>query len=331
MPRFFYTENNHKQYQPPDNFWRRFLKHRKKKQAQAELDSFIKLRNPYRHTTEKPTKRRLLALPIGLGLIFVGWLAIMIYLPYFRISKTSFAGLKTIKQAKIETFINSELNQHQYLPFANYFLISTNNLERKLKDSFPLRSIVITKIFPNELKIIVEEKISSIVYDSGKFYYLLDENGSVMEILGPVDVQSYVNQYIATSTASSTAISTTTVAIHTPEYQKIITNFGDHPILFDKLAPEKIELGQTVLSKDIISATINASEEVEKRGIGKLKYFIMDSQTSGLRVITDKKFEILLSFFSPAAEQFANAETILRSNHPNEYIDVRFGERVFWK
>src|SRR3989339_2088592 len=329
MSKFFYSENSHKQHQPPDSFWRRFLKYRQKKKAQADLNNYSKLRNPYRK--EPKQQRKFHLVPIGLGLLFIVWLAIMVYLPFFQISKLSFTGLKTIKQSKIENTVLAELNQRQWLPSANYFLVSTNKITSKLQENFPLQSITITKIFPNELKIAVAEKISSIVYDNSKYYYLLDESGAVMEILGPVGAGSYINQQMTSTTVSSTAISTTTVAIHLPEYQKITPDFGAYPILYDYTAPENINLKQIVLTKEIIATTIEASEELEKQGIGHLKYFVMESQTAGLKAITDKKFQVLLSFFNPVKDQIANAATILRTNRPNEYVDVRFGERVFWK
>ncbi len=331
MPKFFYTENNHRQYQPPDNFWRRFLKHRQKRKAQAQLDNYIKLRNPYRHDAPQKSRRLSWILPFGLGLLFVGWLAIMIYLPYFQISKISITGLKTIKQTKIENFIKDQLNERPYLPKKNYFLFGAQQLSDTLKESFPLRKITISKVFPDERTVAVEEKISSLVYDSRKYYYLLDENGALMEILGAVGETAFKNQPITASTTATSSLITTTTIVHVPEYQKITADFGAYPIIFDKLAPEKIELKQNLLSKEIIATALLANEEIEKRGIGRLKYFVMESQTAGLRTVTDKKFEILLSFFNPVAEQIANAETILRSNRPNEYIDVRFGERVFWK
>lgn len=59
-----------------------------------------------------------------------------------------------------------------------------------MKQKYPIQKITTQKVFPNKLKIDIEEKISKVIYDNRKTYSYLDESGKVVEILRQVGMMN---------------------------------------------------------------------------------------------------------------------------------------------
>lgn len=342
MSRFFYSHTNFQHYRPKENLWRRWLKYReRKKMFKRQEAKWQNGRHPYK--TEVASIRKVIT-SIVLTLLFISWIILILFLPYFRIQKINYEGLKTIKQTDLDAWFNNKLFSGKIIPWNNYFLVSTSNLTNEIISQFGLEAVEINKTFPHELKIIIKEKISSVIYDNGQNYYLLDNNGYSIKYLGVVgDDEFKIIPTNITTTSSSTVISatksvvssstpntTTTDKIHLPNISRLVKDFGDYPIIFDK---RKINISEniSVIEQKIIQTALDWQRETEKQGIGKVKYFILDNPSAGLTVHTYKPWIVYINVYKPAAPQIENLKLILQANHPAEYIDVRYGERVYWK
>ncbi|OGH95226.1 MAG: hypothetical protein A2538_01325 [Candidatus Magasanikbacteria bacterium RIFOXYD2_FULL_41_14] len=335
MPKFFYTENNHRQYRPPDNFWRKFLKYRKKKQAETALQTSSKLNNPYqskRKDAPLPNRRRFnLAI---LVILLLGWMALIIYLPFFQIKTVLYNGLDTIKLDEIQDVVNSYLNSRHWLPTNNFFIARSKTLTKKINLAFSIETVNIQKIFPDTIEVNITEKISSVVYDSGTNYFLIDEKGLVIKQLNIPKINDPMVVISSSSTTSTPAetdkISSSTLT-HLPNFKEIKKTYGHYPIVYNQLGGNE-EVGQTILKPEIILLILNISKEFEQRGIGEIQYFTVGNPSAGLTAKINKTpFEIFLSIYGDLENQINNIRIILQSHQPTEYIDVRYGERVFWK
>jgi len=269
--------------------------------------------------------------------LILSWIALAIFLPYFRIQKITYYGLKIIKKEEIENFIKeSYLNNWNIIPRSNYFILSTKGLATELNKKYSLNQIIVRKKFPHQLEVDLEEKISSIIYDNGQKYFLLDGEGNVLKFLREVDISSRVS--LATSTIFATSSSTLSVStnststiIHKPDFSRMKNEFGDYPIIFDKrLLP--IEEKQTnIMSSKIIQATIDWQNLLEKEGIAIVRYFSFENPLAGIIAYTDKNWSVYWQADTDLLSQLKSLKTVLKNEKPKEYIDVRFGERVYWK
>ncbi|KKQ41190.1 MAG: Cell division protein DivIB [Candidatus Magasanikbacteria bacterium GW2011_GWA2_37_8] len=339
MPRFFYSHTNFQHYKPKENLWRRWLKYReRKKMFKRQGIKWKNSRHPYK--TEVASIRKIIT-TIVLTALFIGWIILILFLPYFRIQKINYDGLKIIKQAELDIWFNDKLFSGKIIPWNNYFLVSTNNLTNKAISHFGLEAIEIRKIFPHELKIVIKEKISSVIYDNGQNYYLLDNNGYSIKYLGVVGDDEFKTIPINTTTVSSTtktknvvsstfSNTTTTEKIHLPNFSRLVKDFGDFPIIFDK---RKINISENILviEPEIIQTALDWQRETEKQGIGRVKYFVLDNPAAGLTVYTYKPWVVYINIYKPVNGQIDNLKLITITNQPKEYIDVRYGERVYWK
>lgn len=289
--------------------------------------------NPYRR--EEKVKRGL-SLRIKLFFllaILLSWLALVIYLPYFHVNKIVYYGLDIIQKEEIENYIKTNyLESWGILPHNSYFLISTGKIDNLLDKKYSLNRLEVRKKFPNTLEVDLEEKMSSVIYDNGEKYFLLDNEGTVLKILGETGV--IIQPTFATTTsdsASSTLLAVLNTNIHKPDYLKIKSNFGNYPIIFDTRYLPVTEKQNNILSPKIIASTIAWRDQLEKEGIASTKYFITENPLAGLGGITNKGWTV---YWQPDADlnlQIQNLKIVLKSEQVTEYIDLRFGERVYWK
>ena len=141
----------------------------------------------------------------------------------------------------------------------------------------------------------------------------------------------------ATSTATSTKVflvsasATSTPLEHIPDFKKNKKDYGAFPLVFDLREPRLNDKQTDVLPAGLINSAIDWYGALEKRGIAGVKYFTLDQPSAGLTVYTNLPWRLYVNPSGDLENQIANLKIILRDNNPREYIDLRYGERVFWK
>ena len=131
-----------------------------------------------------------------------------------------------------------------------------------------------------------------------------------------------------TAFASSTALYTA----HTPDYKILKKEYGEYPIIYNQINATTTYEKQTDLIKpEIISGVISISNKLKQGRVAIVNYFVIENPGAGVTVYTNQPWKIFLQPLNDIDAQIANLKIILASNHPIEYVDLRFGEKVYWK
>lgn len=293
----------------------------------------------YARPKQEKNWRRIILLSIFIGCVLT-WLILMIYLPFFQINEVSITGLKTINYDEMHEYVLQKYLRKGLIPLNNYFLIRPGKISNNLSNKYAIKNVEVKKIFPGILSINVTEKISTIIYDNGSSYSLLDGQGMVIKIIDIYKSESQIPALTAiTSTTlpeiltTSTTSTTPTTSKHRPEIQKFSSEYGDLPIFYDERQPNIYEKQTDIISPEIIRFIIDWQAQMRSEGIGEVKYFESNNLSAGISVYINRTWKILIQPRNPINQQINNLKVLLTSREvrPTEYVDLRFGERVFWK
>lgn len=347
--RYFRSSSSFRQYREKQGSWSKFKKF---KCSSRRRETDITWRDSIPAKREGPSRHLVFIRRSILPGILAVWAGLLIYLPYFRITKINYSGLQIIKPSEMEQTIKQDYLKTSYLwPANNYFFVNGRSLANVLQKKFSLNEILVTKVFPDTLNIDIEEKVSSVIYDDGKDYFLLDQEGQAIRELRPVNANEYAIEKVSAAAASSSAgvvlaatsstarrvgigaaVSTTVELVHIPDYNGLKTSYGDFPIVYGASATSSAGKQPYLVKPSIIQGLITAYKIIRRAGLGWVNYFALDDPPeAGVTIHTNQPWQINLQAEASIDQQISNVETILRSGRPSSYIDVRFGQRVFWK
>ncbi len=340
----FRSEKAFAKYRPEESLRKKISRIFKRKQkiiSVSDLPSHYKS-NPFKPKNQVRPSRAKLKLFI-LFIVVMAWLLCLAFTPYFKIKKILYFNLGSTPRNEVDSFIqNAYLKQKGWLPRDNYFFVDSAKLADNILDHFSLESVIVEKKFPSELHVEVREKTSAIIYDNAKKYYLLDKEGTIIKELAdvePNELKQIETSPISTPTTSSISdtVSTTVTTSskpsykHTPNNEKIKNFFSDYPIIYDKRNIEIQDRQQNILPTSVIDAAILWQKEFAQQGRLRPKFFTFENINSGVTITTGETWEILIQPTSDITAQITILKELLTTAKPKEYIDLRFGEKIYWK
>lgn len=319
--RYFHSQKNFEQYRPHKGF----LEKIKDKQKKKDLDPNISLKefkNPFIQREKEPSKIKRNLVIFVIFALFLSWIGLIIYLPYFSINQINVKGTNIISTEDIKLFAkyNSGLNDN-FCFFKNYFVFNEKKLSKKIKNQYNLDAVQITKVFPNTIDIQITEKKPVIIIDDGKKYTLVNDNVESIKILETLPTAQPIVETV-TTTNTSTVLSIANPK--TEEYKKLSAEYNF--TILKNTADLKKESLQT-----IIHAVINWQNQLKQQGIGEMRYAEVNNTGLGVKIFLDKPWYVLVDQSKDSLVQINNIKIILKNNKPIEYIDTRFGEKVYWK
>lgn len=247
---------------------------------------------------QKKTVSKKLVIRIVLA-IFVILLAQSIFqIKFLKINKIALSGQEDLKQEEVQNYILSELLvDTKYLVFenSNYFLADTEAIRTNLIDKYNLDDAQVSKDFPTSLDITVTEKVSHFIWQKDDSLYLLDAKGRLNRQIGALDEKYLVLTDLRSFRPSGEYIFTE------DELNTINKIYLD----WDDLLDDKVLLQ---------SITIFDNWDIELHT--KLGFYVK----------IDKDQDIY--------EQLNVLRAVLEENITGvdiDYIDVRFGDKVYFK
>lgn len=311
----FHSNKSFNQYKPHQTFWQKLKANRKKKEVAVDLRQ-SSLKNPFKKEVAEPKNKTKLVWGFFLVLI-LSWIILILTLPYFKITKIVISGNKITKATEVENFVR-QFNFSK----TNYFLFPDISTAKKIKDAFLYEMVDVKKIFPDTIQVVVTEKPASIIYDDNTNYYLVDADGKIIKQLN-----EFIN--ISDTNPSTSTSSTLSLNNHLTAYKQIQAEYGVFPVIFND---KELTVNNNIpLSSKVIKNATDWQRLLKEQTVGEIKYFKIGDTDFNLKIFLDKPWYILVNTELDQQIQLKNLKIILSNNKPAEYIDVRFGERVYWK
>jgi len=239
-------------------------------------------------------------------IIRIIWLIVFVFLlqsiwqaPFLRIDNINIHNNKDITTQEVKESIQNELTATRWLIFKNnnYFLFDSRPMYDILMVEYNLDDVIITKKFPNIIDITVQEKVSHFIWQKDDTLYLLDTDGALNRQIRDLDDKYLILRDLRTSVPNGDA----------------------------KFSPDEISSIHQIYLKwfELVGAK------------AKLVQIDIDDDWHLLELRTEVGYYVKLDATEDITEQLDNLNKILFAGNITgvdiDYIDIRFGDKVFFK
>ena len=324
-----------------------------KKRKQSWRQKYKKeYKNPYFKKT-RPRNRRLIASFILLGLTALGWLYLFYFSPYFIIKHVSITGLVEIPENDFRELVNGYFNEKKLLIFKNNNIFTCNEvgLQQHVTGQYSFENIIVKKEYPNRVYVEVTEKASSFIWSENDKEFLVDKAGEVVKkylpkydylnlprIFGPYDVitEEILDQemVIIAEDALVDLPESEDAASKKEESEELSKDSVEEE---EVIEPKEYQISQRVISSEKASFALKLYEYLKDVEGIKFSFYEMPSlKSSQLNAVFDSGLKIYFNMDKEPEHQ-NNTLMFLRNgelkNKINtlKYIDLRFGDRVYYK
>ena len=252
-----------------------------------------------------------------------GWIWFAAFSPTFRITDIQVNGTQNLAAWEVRDAVNEVLAKNRWLvlPQRSLLVVPESAIAANLNEHFVLDSLDVTKVPPHTLVITLKERVSAVLIQlpSGG-QALIGLDGTVVRLYDPQEALDVVPKIGPTKDAASNP--------KPPAYA----------VLYDD-RDETLSLRQEAVRPEIVRAAIDlpkAFQSVFGSSPVLGQAHLDGAQAQSLKVMTSEGWAIYLNATDNLQDQLGNVQMILKTkigpNRANlDYIDVRFGDKIFFK
>lgn len=235
-----------------------------------------------------------------------------------QIKNIEVSGNEHISQAQIKSLILKQMGKSRFLFFSqgNILFFNKRQAKNELAKNYFFSELKIQKKYFSTIAVKVLEKTVRVIWSSGENKYYLDLTGQVLEI---------ADDYIISQTAAGDT-----------SLVRAQATSGRYPLILDKSAAP-VNIGSKAVDGQAIDFAVNLTEFLKNNGdFGISRYVLENPQSQEITLIADEGWEARFKITAPAKTQgdmllVILAEKIKKDREALQYIDLRFGEKVFYR
>ena len=262
--------------------------------------------NPYFRREPKRNWRRWLF--IGIGCVSAGLVFFFLAAPWFEIHAVEIRGTEILVPREIEVRVRDHLNQRRFFSFknGNQFLFRPQELTKALEKQYVFESLSVMRE-GGTVRIDIREKQSELVWMTPEKTYIIDREGVVLRTLSQEESGARENG--------------------TDPFARLLQ--------CRSMQKQALSVGASVLNPSEVETLFFFRREWEPLGIFIKEIKIDRASGSWMTAKTGLGFEILFDPNGSAKDQTSNLFTVFcdQIKDPGllEYIDLRFGNHVYYK
>jgi len=239
-----------------------------------------------------------------LGIIIIGLIYLLFYSTVFRVEEIEMQGLRDISFDELEQMIQEQQSKKRFFicPQTNLFCFSKKKLGERLNSKYSLEIVVVKKRPFHKLKVYLQEHTSALTWISGDKFYYIDLQGMLLSEVPFKDPNPNFPRIY-------------------DESSQIVR--GDYAIL----STQQIDFIIAILTKLPL-----------RTGDIEVNSFRLPNKNSNeIKVVTEKGWQIYFNTNLDVEKQMDKLVLIYEKKIKElgitnlEYIDLRFGNRVFYK
>jgi len=283
------------------------------------VERHIQLPEPQKIEKEKKkyTGSRKKVTMIFLSIVAVlGWLYVGFFSDICSIQRFDIQGIKQLGRGEVVKKTKEVIVAERIWPFheGNIFLLNKKELESTLKDNLFVQSVVVDKIYPNILRLKIEERKSSLILQTGEGLFEIDRNGMVTRSIQTDTERANILQALQDPKAAAAGSPVLTI---TQSFDLTLNN----PIIdqnADVTMQEWLDTFQKLSEKDF---GYRSAE--------------LDTVTSTKLILhLFEPYDVYFDLLNPLEPQIQSYVIFARTHSPKEitsYVDARIPGRVFYK
>ncbi|PIS42098.1 MAG: hypothetical protein COT24_05170 [Candidatus Kerfeldbacteria bacterium CG08_land_8_20_14_0_20_40_16] len=302
-----------------------------------------------------------------LGLIILGVIYFFFYSNFFRIKEVEIQGNQELTYDQISSEINKVFVARRLiiLPQSNLFVYNTKASEQALWDSFALEQVKIKKRLPDKIVVTLKEKIPNLTFINDGHYYYLDLEGIVTHIISPEEAkpnfpivedlnerkvklkdkilpQKVIESIFDLNENFSKKTNTNIDRFLIPEVncpkktEPVSSEIGVPPTNSNTKVNTNLNINQNSSSVNS-SKNANLNQNVNTSVTAEEKCDIVPL-TQDIIIKTQENWQAFFTTVSDLSAQLERLKIFLlnravnkESNSNIDYIDLRFGEKIFLK
>lgn len=255
----------------------------------------------YRHRTEKPIfKNRFFRLFILILIIFITAFYLICFFPFFQIKKIEISENQKISSDDLKHLIEDKLTKKiLFFNSKSLFLADLKEIEENILKKYPeIEKVDFFKKIPDKLEVLIKERKPVAVFKKDNNYFLIDEKGIAFE--------------------------------KTEEKQNFL-------LIKKPDLNQEIKLGNNLIEEGQIGQILKVAPEFKNKNLEfKIEFAeILNEQRLNIKI--SGGFEVYFDLLGDISQQVLNLSVVLKEKisleerRNLEYIDLRFGNQIYYK
>lgn len=260
------------------------------------------------------------------------WVVFVSSTPYFHVQVSEYPDLLFIPKEQARSSIENLLNRRilGLIPRRTFWFLRTDALTHELENAYPFAQFVVRKEYPDRVSIALREPLQLIdlAVGGGKEFYLDRRGIAVYQVPAPLEVTfiatpdrvAGANVQRAASVISAGALKSRSILFPLVVYTSEVTP----------------TIGEEVLTPALVSLANDLYTSIARHGGVVVSYIDFTTRPDHIDVVTEEGWRILWNEHDDLSSQMTRLATVLREKvrerRPKlEYIDLRFGDRLYLK